>query len=103
MYRYRYIHTCKTTVKFAAGWTLPFILYNIYGHFLCKTGGVKTLSFLHIHIKKLWRDKRETGWSQSRHRTEDKQEKVTFYYISHYTLLVLNQVNSLHVLKKTVN
>lgn len=53
MYRYRYIHTCKTTVKFAAGWTLPFILYNIYGHFLCKTGGVKTLSFLHIHIKKL--------------------------------------------------
>ena len=35
--------------------------------------------------------------------TEDKQEKVTFYYISRYTLLVLNQVNSLHVLKKTVN
>ena len=32
--------------------------------------------------------------------TEDKQEKVTFYYISRYTLLVLNQVNSLHVLKK---
>ena len=67
---------------------------------LCKTGGVKTLSFLHIYIQKLWRDKKETGWSQSRYRTEDKQEKVTFYYISCYTLLVLNQVNSLHVLKK---